>query len=226
MNAGPSKVFVGSLFLVGMVAVGAAGCSSSSSPGGSTGHTRTPPGSAPSGCQDDPSLGCSSDALGITCPSGTSPDSSTLVCMTCSTATVDPSTGDSLYCCVDSYTGSSSGTGSSGGTTSGCSPDPSLTCDAGSDPYDCAAGDNPETYDASLRCSDPSPQSDGTDGFCCATGFSGSTCAQDPTVSGCGYPSVGFSCTGSDTPDQADATLVCSSAPIDPTTGDSLYCCQ
>jgi hypothetical protein len=263
---------------LGTLAAATGGCSTSSDDGGtgtgsSGGGSHQPPGGAPAGCQEDSSLSCTPDALGVTCPAGTSPDSSSLVCsdptpnaagdgyccivwsgtcaedpsvggcdypsygfscagsdtpdeadatLNCSSATIDPATGDSLYCCEDVYTGG----GSSSGGDSGCSPDSTLTCDPGADPYDCAAGDNPESYDPSLRCSDPSTQPDGTDGFCCATGFGSSSCAEDPTVDGCAYPSVGFSCASSDTPDEADPTLLCSDAVIDPATGDSLYCCQ
>jgi hypothetical protein len=96
----------------------------------------------------------------------------------------------------------------------------------GSDGVSCTGGASPEQAFPGYICSAPSPQTDGSDGYCCATGFTGSTCTQDPTVDSCAYPSVGFSCGGTDTPDMADPNLTCSTGTPDPTTGDTLYCCQ
>lgn len=274
------------LFGLGIVGMSAAGCSATVNGSGGTSSSGTASGSgssganpkptgAPAGCQDDPTLQCSPDALGVSCTSNAVPDSSTLLCsdgtdlgngsfgyccvdwtstsgctpdgtvqgcaypsygvscpggsispdtgdpaLTCSTPTPDPNTGADLYCCVDNYTGGSS----SGG--SGCSLDSSLACDPGTDGVDCVGGANPEAAYPGYICSAPAPQSDGSDGYCCATGFSGSTCAQDLSVAGCVDPSVGFSCAGTDTPDQADPALNCSAGVADPNTGDTLYCCQ
>jgi hypothetical protein len=159
------------------------------------------------------------DSYGYQCAAGDDPSTldSSLVC---STGVPDGSSTD--FCCT--YGGGSSSSGSTGGA---CAVDSSLACDPGSDGISCpAGGDNPEADFPGYICSAPSPQADGSDGFCCATGFTSSTCTQDASVSGCVYPSVGFSCSGTDTPDQADPSLNCSSATIDPNTGDSLYCCE
>src|SRR5271166_5440110 len=51
------------------------------------------------------------------------------------------------------------------------------------------------------------------------------TCSQDSSVSGCSGASTGYSCGGSDSPDQTDATLSCSYGILDTSTGDTLYCC-
>jgi hypothetical protein len=50
------------------------------------------------------------------------------------------------------------------------------------------------------------------------------TCAADASVTGCAAGSSGFSCAGTDTPDQADADLTCvpQAAGL---TGATLYCC-
>jgi hypothetical protein len=120
-------------------------------------------------------------------------------------------------------TGSSSGTTSSSGGTTGCSPSSSVPCDTGS-PYTCTGGDHPANHDPSLTCGTASRQPDGTDAFCCVTPISGSTCAENLNVL-CAYPRVGYSCTGSDTPDQGEPKLTCDAVAIDPTTGHSLYCC-
>jgi hypothetical protein len=126
--------------------------------------------------------------------------------------------------CSSSTSGaSSSGTSSGGGS---CTSDPTLQCDPGTDGVQCLAGGNPDANFPGYVCSDPTAQPDGTDAFCCATGFNGSTCGHDESVQGCPYPSVGFSCSGSDTPDQADANLICSTPTQDPNTNDQLFCCQ
>lgn len=107
-----------------------------------------------------------------------------------------------------------------------CATDPSLQCDPGSAGVDCAtASDNPEALDPTFICSAPSQQSDGTYGYCCAQ-LSNTTCAQDTSVQGCAYPSLGFSCGGTDTPEAADPALTCSTGVADPTTGLTLFCCQ
>src|SRR6185437_13252567 len=87
--------------------------------------------------------------------------------------------------------------------------------------YSCAPGDNPENSDSSLVCSDGTDVS-GATLYCCVQ-FVSSTCEPDDTVVGCAGDSFGFSCTGTDTPDEADPTLVCSQ----PTDGGDalLYCC-
>jgi len=175
---------------------------------------------ASAACSPDPSVtGCAVGSYGFSCTAGSDSPDTTDPTLVCSTPT--PSGSEDLYCCTDGYTGGSSSSG-----TSGCNADPTLACDAGSDGVDCASpSDNPESFFPGYICSDPSPQSDGTTGYCCATGFATSTCAQDDSVTGCAYPSVGFSCTGTDTPDQADSSLTCSDPVVD-ANGDSLYCCQ
>jgi hypothetical protein len=126
-----------------------------------------------------------------------------------------------------SGSGSSSSGSSSGGGSGGCAGDPSLQCDPGSVGVDCAAAsDNPEALDPTYVCSDPSTQTDGTFGYCCASYPAGGPCGQDTSVQGCAYPSVGFSCTGSDTPEQTDPSITCSESVVDPTSGLTLYCCQ
>jgi hypothetical protein len=101
-----------------------------------------------------------------------------------------------------------------------------MPCDPGTDGVDCTGGANPEGDFPGYLCSTPSPQADGTDGYCCAVGFTGSTCTQNFAVQGCVYPSVGFSCAGTDVPDESDPSLTCSAGVADPNTGDTLYCCQ
>jgi hypothetical protein len=101
-----------------------------------------------------------------------------------------------------------------------CGQDSSVQCDHATG-FSCAGSDTPEDSDSSLVCSDGT-SAPGATLFCCVT-FSSSSCAQDNSVGGCTGDSFGFSCTGTDTPDDADSTLVCSQ----PTQGNGvlLYCC-
>jgi hypothetical protein len=173
-------------------------------------------------CSADQAVtGCTYPSYGISCTAGNTPDESDPA-LVCSTPVPDPTTGLDIFCCEDL----GPGTGSSSGATGSCAADSSLACATGTDGVDCSGGANPEVEYPGYVCSTPSPQADGTDGYCCATGFSGSTCTQDTTVQGCQFPSVGFSCAGTDAPDQADPSLTCSTGVADPTTGDTLYCCD
>jgi hypothetical protein len=172
-------------------------------------------------CAPDATLACVYPSYGYSCTSGAAaPDIAdpSLVC-----STVQPAGGLDTYCCEDNYTGSGSSSGSTGG---GCEVDSTLSCGAGEDPISCTGGGDPEAVYPGDICSVPSDQGGGVSGYCCAPGFTGSTCAQDSSVDGCVFPSDGFSCTGADTPDQADPTLNCSAPTTDPNTGDQLYCCE
>jgi hypothetical protein len=91
---------------------------------------------------------------------------------------------------------------------------------------DCNEGDDPGAEFPGYVCSAPAPQPDGTNGYCCATGFAGSSCASDLSVPGCVFPAVGLSCTGTDKPTDADPSLTCSAGITGPTKGDTLYCCD
>ena len=103
---------------------------------------------------------------------------------------------------------------------SSCAQDSSVPCDRATG-FSCAPGDNPENADSSLVCS-VGAAAPGATLFCCVS-VSTSSCIQDNSVVGCTGFSIGFSCTGTDTPDQANSALVCSS----PTPGNGvlLYCC-
>jgi hypothetical protein len=104
----------------------------------------------------------------------------------------------------------------------GCQPDSSVAgCDSPSNGFSCDTTDSPEQTDSSLVCSAGTP-SGGLILYCCIQ-FTSSSCSADPTVQGCTGDSFGFSCTGTDTPDEADPSLNCSSAT--PAGGALLYCC-
>jgi len=105
----------------------------------------------------------------------------------------------------------------------GCAPDQTVdSCSGGASGFSCGNDESPEQTDSSLVCSDGTP-SGGLVLYCCVQ-FTSSTCSPDSTVPGCDGSSIGFSCTGSDAPDDADSSLNCS----DPTPGNGgelTYCC-
>jgi hypothetical protein len=104
-----------------------------------------------------------------------------------------------------------------------CAPDSTVHGCAESAGYSCGNGEVPNQSDSSLVCSNGVAASDGFELFCCVA-FQSSSCAPDSTVHGCPGTSIGFSCTGSDTPADADSSLSC--GPGTPgNAGSLLYCC-
>jgi hypothetical protein len=105
--------------------------------------------------------------------------------------------------------------------SSGCAPDSSVACTGGGGGFSCAEGDVPSDSDPSLACS-VGVVTSGEALYCCVA-FTSSSCRPDETVQGCTGYSYGFSCTGNDSPDQTDSSLVCSQ----PSQGNDalLYCC-
>ena len=259
---------------VGVVALGAGGCTATATGSVGVGPTPEPSISVFPGCSADTSLGCEGTSLGITCPTGTQPDSSQYYCsepasdgagndnyccitwsggsdcaiddsvdcsasdswgFTC-TGTDSPDVGDptlvcsvpggtgTQFCCTDGttvVTGGSSGGGSgggSGGTMPTCAADSSLTCDAGSTGYTCTGGAVIGTDDPTFICSDPTAMQDGTNGQCCITTFTDSSCQADSSLQ-CEEPSIGFSCATGDNPMDSDPTLNCS-VPAGDSSGD------
>lgn len=105
----------------------------------------------------------------------------------------------------------------------GCSTDSSVSCPGGGSGYSCGNGDNPETSNGNLECSDGVADNGLTD-YCCIE-FTSTTCSPDENVGGCTGDSYGFSCTGSDSPDEADSSLTCGPGVAGP--GNlTLFCCQ
>ncbi|HEY2407899.1 MAG TPA: hypothetical protein VGI10_17950 [Polyangiaceae bacterium] len=163
-------------------------------------------------CSPDASVaGCSGGSSGFSCTSSDAPDQSNpaLVC----SAPISGSAGESLYCC------------SGFSTSSSCQPDSSVVgCTGGSHGFSCTSTDTPSQADSSLICSAPTSGSSGELLYCCDN-FSSSSCQQDSSVVGCTGGSFGFSCTSTDTPTQADPSLVCST-PTSGNSGELIYCCS
>jgi hypothetical protein len=107
---------------------------------------------------------------------------------------------------------------------SGCAQDPNVVgCEDPSTGFSCGNGERPDQSDSSLVCSDGVTSGDGLILYCCVQ-FTSSTCEADPSVQGCTGSSFGFSCTGTDSPSDADSSLNCSQ-PTDGGNGELLYCC-
>jgi|SRR5579859_4906538 len=122
---------------------------------------------------------------------------------------------------------SSHGAAAAAGVAGGCSADPTLACAAGSTGVACPPGGHPQTALPGYVCSDPATQADGSGKYCCVpNSTSGTTCAEDDTVPGCAYPSIGVSCSLGDSPEQPDSSLQCSAGVADPAAGTTQYCCQ
>jgi hypothetical protein len=97
-------------------------------------------------------------------------------------------------------------------------------CTAGSLSFSCTS-DRPDDGDTDLVCDDGAPGVAGATVFCCAPyGQWASECTPATSVAGCGAQSIGFSCTGGTSPDQADTSLVCSQA-VAGDGGAKDYCC-
>ena len=204
----------GVLFSIVAGALGVAGCSSSSSGtggGGSGGGTTEP---TITGCTQDSTLNCSGGGFGYACAAGDNPENTDN--LVCSDPTANGSEDD--FCCVVDT-----------GVPSGCTPDDNITaaCAEGYG-FSCAAGDNPDTGDGSLVCSDPTPDGSNDD-FCCtytgsssSSGGGGGGCGADSSLS-CDAGTVGVSCTGGSVPDPS-ADGICSD-PSPQSDGSDGYCC-
>jgi len=111
-----------------------------------------------------------------------------------------------------------------------CGQDDSVSCAGGAQGYSCNAGDPPpDASDSSLVCSEPTTVGS-ADTYCCytntVTGVSGPTCTQDDSVSCPDPSSYGFSCTGSDTPDEDFGSNLNCSMPTTASDGAQTYCCN
>jgi hypothetical protein len=112
-------------------------------------------------------------------------------------------------------------------STDTCHADSAVAgCGPGAFGYSCTGSATPNL---SLNCSDPTYAGDAAL-YCCFTPASTTVDCKDVTVSS-GCPGVGadfgFSCTGGETPDQINGSLVCGTAAPDPSgSGALLYCCN
>jgi hypothetical protein len=163
-------------------------------------------------CNVDTAAGCTDGSTGYSCIGGVLPSSSDPT-LACGAGVAGPN-GDALYCCI-------------GITSNTCAPDASVTgCTGGSYGFSCTASDTPTQGNPALDCSTPAAGENGSSLYCCID-FNESTgsCKPDASVVGCTGNSFGFSCTSSDTPDQTQTSLVCSTATAGPN-NELLYCCS
>jgi hypothetical protein len=168
---------------------------------------------ASSGCTIDNSAGCTNGSTGYSCTGAETPTTSdpTLACG----AGVSDTNGNALYCCIAAPANTS------------CAPDASVAgCTGGSYGFSCTSTDTPTDGNAALNCSVPSPGDNGSSLYCCVGFTQGtSSCTADSSVVGCTGSSFGFSCTSTDTPDQAQTSLTCSTPAAGPN-NEMLYCCS
>jgi hypothetical protein len=162
--------------------------------------------------QDSTVQGCQGGSYGFSCTGTDTPDQADSS-LNCSTGT--PGNNETLYCC---YIG---GTPPDGGTDT-CMQDSTVTCTGNAQGWSCTGSDTPDQDQSGLVCSTGTAGSGNTE-YCCIS-YSSSTCMQDSTVQGCQGGSYGFSCTGSDTPEQSDSSLNCSTGTAG-SNGETLYCC-
>ncbi len=109
-------------------------------------------------------------------------------------------------------------------TAPGCSPDSTVIGCAGSAGFSCSTNETPEQTDPSLVCSDGVPGGGGLTLYCCVQ-FRSSSCGPDPTVQNCPGSSIGFSCTGAQSPEDTDPSLRCGPGALG-NAGSLLYCCS
>ncbi|MGO9832866.1 MAG: hypothetical protein ACLP1X_01485 [Polyangiaceae bacterium] len=174
------------------------------------------------GCTVDTTVtGCADPSTGYSC-TGTVPPDQMDSTLECSIGVADATDATLLdYCCLTGITF----------TAGTCAQDDTVTCPTpGSFGFSCDGTDTPDMDDSTLTCTPGT--ADPTD-FCCISGGGTSTtivittgCTVDTTVTGCADPSTGYSCTGTDPPDEADPTLECSIGVADATDATLLdYCC-
>jgi hypothetical protein len=163
-------------------------------------------------CGMNSAVTCPSGQTGMSCTGSSTPDLSA----NCGSPMIGTH-GATNYCC-----GTVTNTGGS------CAMDSTVTgCTGGSTGYSCTSTDTPDQTNPALGCSVGVAGNAGSTLFCCLAStyaWSASSCAPDQTVTGCQSGSYGFSCASTDTPDQTDAELVCSTG-VAGNAGSTLFCC-
>jgi hypothetical protein len=168
-------------------------------------------GSSDSCSPDSTVAGCVQGSSGYSCTGAATPEQSS-PSLNCSTGVANA--GSTLYCCIV-------------GTGTSCAPDTTVAnCAGGSQGYSCTGSDTPPESDSALSCGAGIPGNAGSTLYCCTTGGAdgGGICTPDTTVANCMGPSIGYSCTGANSPPQSNSSLNCGpGAPGD--AGSTLYCC-
>jgi hypothetical protein len=170
-----------------------------------TDNFQNPPPPPPSTCAVDTAVaGCTAGSVGYACTSDRPDDGDTnLVC----SAGSHGAGGTTLYCCLpyaQYFTECTPDT-----TIPGCA-DPAFgfLCVGQTTPGVDAGPTTPANADSNLACSTAIPSGSGL-AYCCVSSEVNPTCAADPAFT-CAGASVGFSCTGNDSPGEGDAPVACS----------------
>jgi hypothetical protein len=177
-------------------------------------------------CAYDPNAVCPATTYGYSCLGTNRPDAfdPTLSC-----GQGIASGGLFVYCCGTE-------------ATPACAKDTNISCATGTTGFRCTGpglpnegelGVDQSRSDAPLLCSLPVPQANGATAFCCFTPTdepTGATCLQDQEVTGCPSGSYGFSCAGTDTPDEDYPRMSCTQPGVhgadEQGVAATLYCCS
>jgi hypothetical protein len=164
-----------------------------------------------SGCMTDSAVACAAPTVGYSCTGGVMPIAADATMLSCG-AGANEGNGSLGYCCNPE--------GST--TTDTCAPDSTVTgCGTGGTGYSCTGTATPSSV-APVLCEPPTTGATATD-YCCYAA-AGSTCAADPTVTGCAAGSSGFTCTGADSPEtDTNMALLCGMGTGG--AGGTPYCC-
>jgi hypothetical protein len=158
--------------------------------------------------------GCNSGETGYACTGSQAPDDgdNELVCDDGSPG----ASGTTLYCCL-TYAQ----------RYSDCSADDGISGCQGGYGFSCTGATSPDMADTFLGCKktsgDIEPDGGGPGTYCCLSVTTPASCVPRPSLA-CDGASVGYACTGTDTPDSIDTSVVCSrsASSVSQATG---YCC-
>jgi len=167
-----------------------------------TPDSSTPADTSGPACGPDTAVACSANTIGYSCSGSAQPGMQFASCISQSIAN-----GRLQFCCVLTASAST------------CSVDSQLTCSGSAMGYSCTGTDTPVQSGAPLICATAMTAGQ----YCCAR-YAPGTCQLDTAVSGCTASQYGFSCTGTDTPDKTDSSLVCSTGA--PYSNATYYCCS
>jgi hypothetical protein len=116
-----------------------------------------------------------------------------------------------------------SGCTSTSTTPDSCVSDSTVVCSSGTGSgYSCTGVVTPTN--GTLTCGNPVPESNGDSGYCCIGVSTTGVCNADASVVCSSGTGTGYSCTGSETPQQTNSTLDCGTG-VAESDGDTGYCC-
>jgi hypothetical protein len=155
-------------------------------------------------CTLDPAVDCATvGGDGYTCSGSDSPSDDFGI--DCSELPGTNPGGSISYCCV--------------GGINTCAADGAVNCQGQGDGYTCSGNDTPEDDFSGVQCGAPVTTSLGSASYCCTT-----MCQPDGSID-CSGNGIGFSCTGSESPDQDFTGLSCGDGATE-NSGVVTFCCN